>query len=500
MERKKTSPNVYVDRISSFPEPLLHHILSFLRTEHVAQTSVLSKTWKHVWHTYPTIYFRLYSSTLSRQKRVLKGLEQTLLNRHMNAIGLKKLMLSLHFSDDPKFASNINRCLIYAIASNVEKLYLYFDYMKYCLPQIVYYAKSIVVLELEYCKLDSPTRNVTLSSLRELGLFKCAANDEAIRDIVAGCPLIERLKIIDCRGLKSLEFLNLGKLSKFMVRNEDRLARVSICGPNVRLVDISSLHAPCGINVALCKNLKEFKLFKISITNEWLCNQFSELPFLEYVEIFRCMKIRKLLVRSCNTLDEFKLDTPNLSVFDYEGDMVSFSSNALALSETILTSLSLFFFPLKNFLKAAIVPRELREILSSPLTYENHVCFIINSEYNTFSLAKLLDSLLWISPHAETLSIKLVKIKSQPKKLRIISENFSYKKPHIYEGGTRHCCRSLPLSCWQHCIREVKIEDCREYQSEACIDTQSFSSENGEIMEKIDDLWRLFLESDDKDG
>ena len=187
---------------------------------------------------------------------------------------------------------------------------------------------------------------MTLSSLRELGLFKCAANDEAIRDIVAGCPLIERLKIIDCRGLKSLEFLNLGKLSKFVVQNEDRLARVSICGPNVRLVDISSLHAPCGINVALCKNLKELKLFKLSITNEWLCNQFSELPFLEYLEIFRCMKIRsikisspylkKLLVRFCNKLYEFKLDTPNLSVFDYEGDMVSFSSNALALSETSL--------------------------------------------------------------------------------------------------------------------------------------------------------------------
>ncbi|KDO37226.1 hypothetical protein CISIN_1g036679mg, partial [Citrus sinensis] len=283
---------------------------------------------------------------------------------------------------------------------------------------------------------DSPTRNVTLSSLRELGLFKCAANDEAIRDIVAGCPLIERLKIIDCRGLKSLEFLNLGKLSKFMVRNEDRLARVSICGPNVRLVDISSLHAPCGINVALCKNLKELKLFKLSITNEWLCNQFSELPFLEYLEIFRCMKIRsikisspylkKLLVRFCNKLYEFKLDTPNLSVFDYEGDMVSFSSNALALSETslCLDSINVDNQWLVKFIEllaklnhcsnvlnlecyaAAIIPRELREILSSPLTYENHVCFIINSEYNTFSLAKLLDSLLWISPHAETLSIK----------------------------------------------------------------------------------------------
>ena len=76
---------------------------------------------------------------------------------------------------------------------------------------------------------------------------------------------------------------------------------------------------------------------------------------------------------------------------------------------------------------------------------------------------------------------------------------FLYKKPHIYEGGTRRCCRSLPLSCWQHCIREVKIEHCRGYPSEACIDRRSFSSEDGEIMEKIDDFWRFSLESDYKD-
>ena len=100
------------------------------------------------------------------------------------------------------------------------------------------------------------------------------------------------------------------------------------------------------MSAALWKNLKELKLCQLSITNKWLCNQISELPFLEYLEIFSCMKIRsikisspylkKLLVRFCNTLDEFKLDTPNLSVFEYEGDMVSFSSNALALSETSL--------------------------------------------------------------------------------------------------------------------------------------------------------------------
>lgn len=105
--------------------------------------------------------------------------------------------------------------------------------MKYCLPRIVYYAKPIVVLELEYCKLDSPASNLTLFSLRELGLFNCTANDEVIRDIVARCPLIECMKIIDFQGLKSLEFLNLGKLKKFVLQNENGLEWVPINGVNV---------------------------------------------------------------------------------------------------------------------------------------------------------------------------------------------------------------------------------------------------------------------------
>ena len=36
-------------------------------------------------------------------------------------------------------------------------------------------------------------------------------------------------------------------------------------------------------------------------------------------------------------LDEFKLDTPNLRIFKYYDNLVSFSSNALALSETTLS-------------------------------------------------------------------------------------------------------------------------------------------------------------------
>ncbi|KAI3831857.1 hypothetical protein MKX03_022229 [Papaver bracteatum] len=46
------------DRISELPEPLIHHILSFLPTQCVVSMSVLSKRWRYVWTSVPVIDLR----------------------------------------------------------------------------------------------------------------------------------------------------------------------------------------------------------------------------------------------------------------------------------------------------------------------------------------------------------------------------------------------------------------------------------------------------------
>ncbi|KAI3965602.1 hypothetical protein MKX01_010559 [Papaver californicum] len=46
------------DRISKLPDPLVHHILSFLPTKCVVSTSILSKGWKYVWVSVPILDFR----------------------------------------------------------------------------------------------------------------------------------------------------------------------------------------------------------------------------------------------------------------------------------------------------------------------------------------------------------------------------------------------------------------------------------------------------------
>ncbi|XP_031251841.1 uncharacterized protein LOC116109754 [Pistacia vera] len=50
-----------VERISALPEPILHHILSFLSFKQVSQTSIVSTTWEKSWHTFLVLEFELTS-------------------------------------------------------------------------------------------------------------------------------------------------------------------------------------------------------------------------------------------------------------------------------------------------------------------------------------------------------------------------------------------------------------------------------------------------------
>lgn len=224
-----------MDMISALPEAILHHIQSFLPYEHIVQTSILSKKWKHVYHSCLSIICGRFFSK-SRNREILVKNSQ---NHHLNAISLEKFTVDVQLSDNyQEFKSDINRCLSYAVGSNVKELRLWIC----CpLPQLVFYVKSIILLVLDSCKLESTARNVTLSSLRKLCLRYFFADDQVINDLIAGCPLIESINIIASQGLKNLVLTNLRKLKELELYDNKLIERVYIDGVNVHPVDIKNV-------------------------------------------------------------------------------------------------------------------------------------------------------------------------------------------------------------------------------------------------------------------
>ncbi|KAK9232272.1 hypothetical protein WN943_022517 [Citrus x changshan-huyou] len=73
---------------------------------------------------------------------------------------------------------------------------------------------------------------------------------------------------------------------------------------------------------------------------------------------------------------------------------------------------------------------------------------------------------------------------------------FAYKQQPVYEGGTAQCYKSLPVSCWEHCVKRVEIKVITTYMErnitteevDRSSKAESFIFEGQNILEKIDGL------------
>ncbi|TXG70484.1 hypothetical protein EZV62_005419 [Acer yangbiense] len=233
------------------------------------------------------------------------------------------------------------------------------------------------------------------------------------------------------------------------------------------------------------RRIRSLHLTSVSITDEWFCSHVPKLPLLEDLRLIHCDKLKCVKISSpylrtlhcvqCDELVELKVDAPNLHYLLYSGDVISLSLNALSLSKVdvrlscrdtdtqwylkyvdFLAKLHRFSEVLNLHISTnedVMVPRELRQILPSPLSSVKHLNLRLLGEPINFSVKKLLDGLLWISPHTKSISIDYHDFNKTYLKFE-----FSYKKQLNCKEETISCCKSLPVSCWQHCIEKVNVE------------------------------------------
>ncbi|XP_048633737.1 FBD-associated F-box protein At3g49020 [Brassica napus] len=177
------------DMISELPEALLLHILSYVPTEDVIATSVLSKRWKSLWKMVPKLEFKFLS--MLRIDDVYR-----LLILH-KAPFLESFHLKI---EDAKGRSDISFLIGIAFSHHVRELVLnlcHDDQKKVRFPSVLCsYNNTLEVLELaQDVLLDFPSR-VCFNALRELHLCHVEFKDEeSVCNLLSGCPRLQDLVV-----------------------------------------------------------------------------------------------------------------------------------------------------------------------------------------------------------------------------------------------------------------------------------------------------------------
>ncbi|KAG7947200.1 hypothetical protein I3843_14G081600 [Carya illinoinensis] len=158
-----------LDRISTLPEPILQHILSFIPFKQIAQCSL---------------------NPSNRKSR-----NYIILLREFYLAAIDKSYISLQTLHQQELLALVNSCIGYVIELNVKELNLYIEsgyFPHYSLHQSVLVSKSITELCLYGCNLKLfNSGDINLPNLKKLVFDTILVNDQIIQNLVDSCPVVE---------------------------------------------------------------------------------------------------------------------------------------------------------------------------------------------------------------------------------------------------------------------------------------------------------------------
>ncbi|KAM3375070.1 hypothetical protein P3S68_013784 [Capsicum galapagoense] len=235
------------DQISKLPEPILHHILSFLYAKDAAR------------------------------------MNQTLVNRKKHKISIQKFSLSLSRHAG---LCNVGNWFNILIDGNIKELnlrverqgsFIYDSFAYGSLPVAIFAAKSLNVLSLSGFRIEFPDDDgaINLSSLRELHLSFVFLDEKFFEAMCTSCCNLEHLSLQYFNGLTSFQVG--GTLPKLKMINlvncpHSVLQLVDIGAINLEELTINT-HLYGRINVVritACKALKSLCLNYVDINGNWL--------------------------------------------------------------------------------------------------------------------------------------------------------------------------------------------------------------------------------------
>ncbi|XP_078182621.1 F-box protein At4g09920-like isoform X2 [Carex rostrata] len=205
-ESESSSSQDNRDMLSSLPDPILHHIMSFMPAWQAVQLCMVSKRWKTLWTTLPVLNFgfrelgnnQLNHSDLNKVEKLAEFVSMVLLLRETTS-QLHTFTLdcgSGYVRQGDLLRTSIKRWIWFAIKCNLRVLTINIrSYKVILLPSEVFTCPS-----LEYVTLTSTGRIntpeiINLPSLKQLHLKDAELDENFMSKLLCGSPVLEDLHV-----------------------------------------------------------------------------------------------------------------------------------------------------------------------------------------------------------------------------------------------------------------------------------------------------------------
>ncbi|CAI9292827.1 unnamed protein product [Lactuca saligna] len=244
------------DRISGLPDCLLIEILSRLpSTKGAIRTGTLSKRWKHIWTSIPSLYFNDYTHNRSA---FYSFIDKTLTQRLQ--VKLKKFEVNTDY--DIQYESQVNNWISYAVRCNVEELNLTLESAEFeaefLVDQIFFNSSCFTKLTLEGF-IFNPIGVISWKNLKSLTISYGNLDEDLVENILSGSPVLETLVLRYCYGYRRLDITS--KSVKNLVFSE-------YMDPEDEFeADIIEINAPNILSLTIRGELLLWKLLLLNVSS-----------------------------------------------------------------------------------------------------------------------------------------------------------------------------------------------------------------------------------------
>ncbi|KAA3485677.1 F-box protein isoform X1 [Gossypium australe] len=189
------------DRISSFPDHILCHILSFLPIEEAVRTSIISTKWRYLFASISIIKFdgRLMSGLTDRNVDSFKNFVDRLLKFpdqvSLDCFGLNDIVSW----NDKDHDFDVSGWICAALCRGVKEIDLDLEDLGDILPALLFTCHSLVTLKLVAVgsEIKVPS-DVCLGNLKTLQIRNSAFVGDSVHRLISNCHVLEDLAFIDC--------------------------------------------------------------------------------------------------------------------------------------------------------------------------------------------------------------------------------------------------------------------------------------------------------------